>query len=136
DHAGAVLRPLRRRSGDWRRGHRPRGPRLIGRVDPPRGDAGRSVSEGPGTTPERALTTRVLDHCLACGGDDLTPRAMRYEYAGAGFPLVECRRCGMRFLAVQPVGESLAALYTEPYFEADFRCGRSAARSFDESAFV
>jgi SAM-dependent methyltransferase len=61
---------------------------------------------------------------------------MRYDDRGASFPLAECRDCGMRFLSVQPVGESLAALYDEPYFQADYRCGRSESSSFEESAFV
>ena len=42
----------------------------------------------------------------------------------------------MRFLTVQLQGEALTALYSEPYFETDFRCGRSAASSFDEGAFA
>src|SRR6185436_11589527 len=41
----------------------------------------------------------------------------------------------MRFLRVQPVGESLARLYSAEYFQADFRCGRSEADSFSEGAF-
>jgi SAM-dependent methyltransferase len=41
----------------------------------------------------------------------------------------------MRFLAVQPVGDSLAGLYSAGYFERDFRCGRSDASSFTEEAF-
>jgi SAM-dependent methyltransferase len=41
----------------------------------------------------------------------------------------------MRFLSVRPAGPALAALYDEPYFASDFRCGRSAASSFDEAAF-
>ena len=83
-----------------------------------------------------ALETRTLDHCLACGGTRLTRLPLRYEYRGISFPLAECAACGMRFLSVQPVGASLVALYAEPYFEADFRCGRSDATSFDESGFV
>jgi SAM-dependent methyltransferase len=41
----------------------------------------------------------------------------------------------MLFLRVQPVGETLARMYSAEYFEQDFRCGRSEARSTDESAF-
>jgi SAM-dependent methyltransferase len=61
---------------------------------------------------------------------------MRYEYGGASFPLMECDTCGMRFLGVQPTGQALASLYAEPYFESDFRCGRSAATSFEGGAFA
>ena len=82
------------------------------------------------------LETRALDRCLACGGESLARRALRYEYRGAEFPMMECRRCRLRFLGVQPAGEALLALYAEPYFEADFRCGRSESSSFDERAFV
>lgn len=60
---------------------------------------------------------------------------MRYEFRGASFPLVECARCGMRFLSVQPAPEAFAALYGAEYFERDFRCGRSASDSFCEAAF-
>ena len=87
-------------------------------------------------SPEAVFETRTLDVCLACGGTRLIRLPLRYEYRGVSFPMAECASCGMRFLAVQPVGESLASLYAEPYFEADFRCGRSDARSFDETAFV
>jgi SAM-dependent methyltransferase len=60
---------------------------------------------------------------------------MHYEFRGAVFPLVECRSCGMRFLSVQPAPEAFAELYSAAYFEQDFRCGRSDAAYFDESAF-
>jgi SAM-dependent methyltransferase len=82
------------------------------------------------------LRTRTLERCLACGGGRLQPLAMRYEYRGADFPLVECRDCGIRFLSVQPVGESLAGLYDEPYFQADYRCGRATTSSFEGEAFA
>jgi len=95
-----------------------------------------AVSGSASTSSEAPLATRTLDRCLACGGARLAPLALRYEHGGARFPLVQCRACGMRFLAVQPVGASLAALYDEPYFEADYRCGRAAASSFEESAFA
>ncbi len=81
------------------------------------------------------LQTRTLDHCLACGGRELSRLPMRYEFGDTRFPLARCRTCGMRFLSVQPVGESLAGLYSETYFEQDFRCGRTAAHSFDADAF-
>lgn len=81
-----------------------------------------------------ALETRTLDRCLACGGARLAPLAMRYEFHGS-FPAAECRDCGMRFLRVQPAGESLARLYSAEYFESDYRCGRSDTRSFSEDAF-
>jgi SAM-dependent methyltransferase len=41
----------------------------------------------------------------------------------------------MLFLRVQPVGESLARMYSAEYFAQDFRCGRSDAPSTDEAAF-
>jgi 2-polyprenyl-3-methyl-5-hydroxy-6-metoxy-1,4-benzoquinol methylase len=41
----------------------------------------------------------------------------------------------MLFLRIQPVGETLARMYSAEYFEQDFRCGRSEARSTDEAAF-
>ena len=81
-----------------------------------------------------ALATRTLDRCLACGSARLRPLAMRYEFQGS-FPAAECRECGMRFLRVQPAGESLARLYSAEYFQTDFRCGRSEAGSFSEEAF-
>jgi SAM-dependent methyltransferase len=83
-----------------------------------------------------ALATRTLDTCLACDGTRLMRLPLHYEYRGQSFPLAECVTCGMRFLSVQPAGKALAALYAEPYFEADYRCGRSDASSFDEAAFV
>lgn len=81
------------------------------------------------------MKTRSLTRCLACGAEDLAPLAMTYAWEGREFPAAECRRCGMRFLRVQPAGESLAALYSADYFRTDFRCGRSDAHSFDESSF-
>jgi len=60
---------------------------------------------------------------------------MRYEWQGARFPLVQCHGCGMRFLEVQPVGQTLARMYSAEYFETDFRCGRSETHSFDAEAF-
>jgi 2-polyprenyl-3-methyl-5-hydroxy-6-metoxy-1,4-benzoquinol methylase len=59
---------------------------------------------------------------------------MRYEFHGS-FPAAECADCGMRFLRVQPTGESLARLYSAEYFRTDFRCGRSDATYFSEDAF-
>ena len=41
----------------------------------------------------------------------------------------------MRFLAVQPTGDSLADLYGADYFARDFRCGRSDTDYFREDAF-
>jgi SAM-dependent methyltransferase len=79
--------------------------------------------------------TRTLDHCLACGGRDLTRLPMRYEYRDISIPVAQCRTCGMRFLQIQPEGESLASMYGAEYFEQDYRCGRSEAHSFDEAAF-
>ena len=80
------------------------------------------------------LPTRSLDRCLACGGDSLAPLPLRYEHRGT-FPLVECRRCGMRFLQAQPTAEGLLQLYGADYFQRDFRCGRCAVDSFREEAF-
>jgi 2-polyprenyl-3-methyl-5-hydroxy-6-metoxy-1,4-benzoquinol methylase len=60
---------------------------------------------------------------------------MHYEFRGAGFPLVECRTCGIRFLSVQPAPEAFAELYSATYFEQDFRCGRSDVSYFDEATF-
>jgi 2-polyprenyl-3-methyl-5-hydroxy-6-metoxy-1,4-benzoquinol methylase len=82
-----------------------------------------------------AVATRTLGRCLACGGTRLSPLAMRYEWQGTSFPAAQCGACGMRFLDVQPVGESLARMYSAEYFQVDFRCGRSDTDSFDESAF-
>jgi 2-polyprenyl-3-methyl-5-hydroxy-6-metoxy-1,4-benzoquinol methylase len=82
-----------------------------------------------------ALETRTLEHCLACGSREIAPVAMRYEWQGTRFPAAECRDCGMLFLRVQPAGETLARMYSAEYFEQDFRCGRSDARSTDEAAF-
>ena len=82
-----------------------------------------------------ALETRSLDHCLACGAHSLARAAMRYEWEGGRFPVARCRACGMLFLRVQPVGVTLARMYSAEYFEQDFRCGRSTAESGDEAAF-
>jgi SAM-dependent methyltransferase len=80
------------------------------------------------------LATRLLDRCLGCGATELKALPLCYEFHGR-FPLVECRRCGLRFLSVQPRGESLVELYSSGYFERDFRCGRSAAGYYREDAF-
>jgi SAM-dependent methyltransferase len=82
------------------------------------------------------LSTRTLDRCLACGGTRLAPLPLAYEHRGARFPLVECRACGMRFLATQPTAEAYASLYDATYFESEFRCGRCDTTSDDEAAFV
>ncbi len=84
---------------------------------------------GPGP-----LRTRLLDRCPGCGMPDLFPLPLRYEFRGT-FPLVECSGCGLRFLRVQPAGESLAELYAPEYFERDFRCGRSDTAYASEEAF-
>ena len=81
------------------------------------------------------LQTRTLDHCLACDSRKLSRVAMRYEWQGGRFPAARCRDCGMLFLSVQPVGETLSRMYSAEYFEQDFRCGRSDASSTDEAAF-
>ena len=77
----------------------------------------------------------TLDRCLACGGQRLRPLALAYLHDGQRFPLVECGACGMRFLGVQPSPRALAQFYDAAYFESEFRCGRTAATSFDEQAF-
>jgi SAM-dependent methyltransferase len=80
-------------------------------------------------------TTRTLDRCLACRSTDIVRIPLRYEFESTSFPAWRCRNCDMRFLRVQPTGEFLASLYSEQYFEADYRCGRAAGHSFDESNF-
>jgi SAM-dependent methyltransferase len=80
--------------------------------------------------------TRRLERCLVCGGADLTRLPVRYEHEGVEYPLVACLGCGIRFLRVQPMGETLASLYAPAYIDRAFRCGRSAAASYDERAFV
>ncbi len=94
------------------------------------------MSEASAAPPESLLETVSLSACRACGEARLRPLPLAYSYRGARFPLAECRACGMRFLTLQPAGSTLEALYAEPYFETDFRCGRSAASSFDERAFA
>ncbi len=79
--------------------------------------------------------TRTLTHCLACGAEKLQRLPMRYTWRGHDFPAGECPWCGMRSLTVQPVGETLASMYSAEYFEVDFRCGRADANSFDEAAW-
>ena len=86
----------------------------------------------PGDAPIRTLR---LDRCLACGSHERSMLAMRYEFRGARFPLVECRTCGIRFLAVQPAGKAFEQLYSAEYFQQDYRCGRSDNAYFDERAF-
>jgi SAM-dependent methyltransferase len=85
---------------------------------------------------EAPLTTRPVERCASCGETRFRPLAMRYEHLGAAFPLVECARCGLRLLAVQPTPQSLDRLYRAEYFESDYRCGREAGSSFDESALA
>lgn len=82
-----------------------------------------------------AMRTRELTRCLGCGGARLEPLALRYEHLGHAFPAARCIDCDLRFLRVQPEGESLARLYWAEYFSVDYRCGRSDTHSFDESAF-
>lgn len=79
--------------------------------------------------------TRTLTHCLACDADRLNDFPMRYRWRDHEFPAAECPWCGMRSLRVQPVGETLAGMYSAEYFEVDFRCGRADTSSFDEAAF-
>ena len=79
--------------------------------------------------------TRTLTRCLVCGSERLGPLPMRYEHLGQVFPAARCLECDLRFLRVQPEGESLARLYWAEYFSVDYRCGRSDTHSFDESAF-
>jgi SAM-dependent methyltransferase len=85
-------------------------------------------------TADPPLAARTVDRCSGCGGRALAPLPLRYEFRGV-FPLVECRTCGLRFLATQPTGQSLASLYSSEYFERDFRCGRSDVTYADEAAF-
>jgi SAM-dependent methyltransferase len=85
---------------------------------------------------EPPITTRFIERCVSCGESVFRPLAMRYEHLGASFPLVACVRCGLRFLSVQPAPESLGRLYQAEYFESDYRCGREAGSSFDESALA
>lgn len=79
--------------------------------------------------------TRELTQCLGCGGKRIVPLPMRYEHLARSFPAARCLDCDLRFLRVQPAGESLARLYWAEYFSVDYRCGRSDTHSFDESAF-
>ncbi len=81
------------------------------------------------------LQTRTITTCLACGAEKLEPLAMKYVWREHEFPAGSCPWCGMRSLTVQPVGETLASMYSAEYFEVDFRCGRADANSFDEAAW-
>ena len=80
------------------------------------------------------LATHALERCLGCGGTNLLPLAMAYEFRGR-FPAACCATCGLRFLSMQPAPEALAELYSREYFERDFRCGRSDVAYFSEAAF-
>jgi len=82
------------------------------------------------------LATRAVERCASCGATRFRSLAMRYEWEGATFPLIECWSCGLRFLGVQPAPESLGRLYRAEYFESDYRCGRAAGSSFDEAALA
>lgn len=93
------------------------------------------TADAPAAAGSRPIATVAVDRCRACGGTELAPLALGYEFRGARFPLVECRACGMRFLAVQPAPEALAELYSASYFVSDYRCGRSDAPYSNESAF-
>ena len=84
--------------------------------------------------PAAPLLTRTLATCAGCGGARLRSLPLAYEFGGR-FPLLECRDCGLRFLGVQPTGESLSGLYPAEYFERDFRCGRSEAANTAGEAF-
>ena len=97
-------------------------------------EAGAEVGRAGASAPP--MSVRTLARCLACGGERLTALPLAYEYRGTRFPLVECRRCGMRFLATQPTAQAYASLYDATYFEREFRCGRCETTSDDESAFV
>lgn len=85
----------------------------------------------PGGPPQ----VRTLDRCLACGAKRPIPLPLAYEWRGTRFPLVECRACGMRFLAVQPDAAAYASLYDAEYFESEFRCGRCDTTAENEQAF-
>jgi SAM-dependent methyltransferase len=104
----------------------------VSQGSPPLGEAAGVT----GLAPSVPASTRTLESCLACGGREVGRLALRYEHRGVTYPLMECAGCGMRFLGVQPQGAALEALYAEPYFEADYRCGRSASSSFDERPFL
>jgi SAM-dependent methyltransferase len=94
-----------------------------------------STVESPaGAMTESTMPTRAITRCAICDGEDLRPLGMAYEFRGH-FPAVECRRCHLRFLSVQPRPDALAELYSPAYFERDFRCGRVASSSFDEDSF-
>ena len=80
------------------------------------------------------LPVRRVAQCAGCGSTRWRRLALAYEFHGR-FPAVECRACGLRFLAVQPTAEGLARLYGGAYFERDFRCGRSAVAYHDEATF-
>lgn len=86
-------------------------------------------------SPEGPPQVRGLSRCLACGAENPAPRPLAYEWRGTRFPLVECRTCGMRFLAVQPDAAAYASLYDAEYFESEFRCGRCDTTADDEAAF-
>jgi SAM-dependent methyltransferase len=98
--------------------------------------SGVTTVENPPTATAQAgpLATRTVTRCALCDGTDLRPLGMEYEFRGR-FPAVECRRCHLRFLSVQPDAQALAELYSPAYFEGDYRCGRAVATSFDEAAF-
>jgi SAM-dependent methyltransferase len=93
-----------------------------------------TASSGASSAESSPLATRTLDRCLGCGGTELAPLAMAYEFCGR-FPAARCSSCGLRFLRVQPTGEALAELYSKSYFESDFRCGRSDVSYFSEDTF-
>lgn len=87
------------------------------------------------TSGSAPFETRTLHKCLVCGSPQLRPLAMRYSYRDVFFPAVQCGGCGVRFLKVQPAGHSLANMYSETYFEEDFRCGRSDVAYDREDVF-
>lgn len=67
--------------------------------------------------------------CLVCGATDFTPFR-----AQAGFVIVACAGCGLRFLDPQPDAATLDALYAETYYHSEDPLARGYARYTAEAA--
>lgn len=62
-------------------------------------------------------------HCLICEKEQFVAMPYFHLYNGEHIQMVRCRQCGLVMLDKRPSLAELKELYSEEYFQKDYRCG-------------
>jgi SAM-dependent methyltransferase len=71
--------------------------------------------------------------CRVCGSSHLHSLPFGYRFEEAWLQALRCKQCGVIFLDPQPTDEQIRKMYSQEYFEGDFRCGHEGGYFEDKT---